>query len=145
VAGSYVYETEVEWTGERRTTVRAVGTPVLDVSSPPEFQGQEGMWTPETLFVASVGTCFVLTFLAIAQLSRLPIADLRVSARGRLEKVEGAGYQMTEILIQPVLRVRSESDRERAERLLEKAERNCFISNSIRATVRLEPEVIVAA
>lgn len=145
MAGSYVYETEVEWTGERRTTVRAVGTPVLDVSSPPEFQGQEGMWTPETLFVASVGTCFVLTFLAIAQLSRLPIADLRVSARGRLEKVEGAGYQMTEILIQPVLRVRSESDRERAERLLEKAERNCFISNSIRATVRLEPEVIVAA
>jgi peroxiredoxin-like protein len=140
-----VYETEVEWTGERRTTVRAMGTPVLDVSSPPEFQGQEGMWTPETLFVASVGTCFVLTFLAIAQLSRLPIADLRVSARGRLEKVEGAGYQMTEILIQPVLRVRSESDRERAERLLEKAERNCFISNSIRATVRLEPEVIVAA
>jgi len=103
------------------------------------------VWTPETLFVASVNACFVLTFMAIAHLSKLPIADLRVSAWGKLEKSEGAGYQITEILIKPLLRVRSEADRERAERLLEKAEQNCFISNSIKAVVRLEPEIVVSA
>jgi len=145
VARSYVYETEAAWTGERRARVQSSGTPVLEVSSPPEFHGAAGVWTPETLFVASVNTCFVLTFLAIAQLSKLPIADLRVSAWGRLEKIEGAGYQITEIVIRPLLMIRSEADRERAERLLEKAERNCFISNSIKAVVRLEPEIIVSA
>jgi len=145
VARSYMYEAEAVWVGERRMQVRSPGAPVLEVSSPPEFQGQAGVWTPETLFVASVNACFVLTFMAIAHLSKLPIADLRVSAWGKLEKSEGAGYQITEILIKPLLRVRSEADRERAERLLEKAEQNCFISNSIKAVVRLEPEIVVSA
>ncbi len=145
MARSYMYEAEAVWVGERRMQVRSPGAPVLEVSSPPEFQGQAGVWTPETLFVASVNACFVLTFMAIAHLSKLPIADLRVSAWGKLEKSEGAGYQITEILIKPLLRVRSEADRERAERLLEKAEQNCFISNSIKAVVRLEPEIVVSA
>jgi organic hydroperoxide reductase OsmC/OhrA len=103
------------------------------------------MWTPETLFVASVAACFVLTFLAIARLSKFDIVSLRVNARGRLEKIEGAGYRFTEIVIKPVLEVRSASERERAERLLEKAERNCFISNSITAAVRLEPQIAILA
>ncbi len=140
-----VYETEVVWVGERRTDVRSPGAPQLAVSSPPEFHGHAGMWTPETLFVASVAACFVLTFLAIAQLSKFDIVNLRVKARGRLEKIEGAGYRFTEIVIKPVLEVRSPSERERAQRLLEKAERNCFISNSITAAVRLEPEIAILA
>lgn len=143
MARSYVYETEAVWVSERRVTIHSPGAPALEVSSPPEFQGQEGVWTPETLLVASVNTCFVLTFLAIAQLSKLEVVSLRVRTWGRLEKLEGAGYQITEIVIKPLLGLRSETDRERAERLLEKAERNCFISNSIKANVRLEPEIIV--
>ncbi len=142
---SYVYETEVIWKSERRIEVRTPEAPALDVSSPPEFQGDAGMWTPETLFVASVNACFVLTFLAIARLSKLDVVSMRASARGKLEKSEGVGYRITEIVIKPALVVHSESERERAERLLEKAERNCFISNSITASVRLEPEIAVLA
>lgn len=145
MARVYVYETEAVWAGERRLTVHTSGARALEVTSPPEFHGEEGEWTPETLFVASVSACFALTFLAIAQFSKLPIVSLRVSAQGKLEKVEGVGYQITEVLIKPVLTIPSEFDRERAERLLEKAERNCFISNSIKAAVRLEPEVAVSA
>jgi organic hydroperoxide reductase OsmC/OhrA len=125
--------------------VRTPGAPAVDVSSPPEFQGEAGMWTPETLFVASVNACFVLTFLAIARLSKLDVVSMRASAQGKLEKSDGGGYRITEIVIKPALIVRSEAERERAERLLEKAERNCFISNSITASVRLEPEIAVSA
>lgn len=142
---TYLYETETVWTGARHTEVRAPGAPTLEVASPPEFQGSAGMWTPETLFVASVNACFVLTFLAIARLSRFDFVSLRASARGKLEKADGAGYQITEVVIKPTLVIRSESDRERAGRLLEKAERSCFISNSIKAVVRLEPEISVSA
>ncbi len=142
---SYVYETEAIWKSERRMEVRTPGAPAVDVSSPPEFQGEAGMWTPETLFVASVNACFVLTFLAIARLSKLDVVSMRASAQGKLEKSDGGGYRITEIVIKPALIVRSEAERERAERLLEKAERNCFISNSITASVRLEPEIAVSA
>jgi organic hydroperoxide reductase OsmC/OhrA len=37
--------------------------------------------------------------------------------------------------------IRFESDAERAQRILEKAERNCLISNSINTDVTLEPEI----
>ncbi len=87
---SYVYETEVIWKSERRMEVRTPGAPAVDVSSPPEFQGEAGMWTPETLFVASVNACFVLTFLAIARLSKLDVVSMRASAQGKLEKSDGA-------------------------------------------------------
>lgn len=139
---THFYETEVSWMGERLGELRSPGLPTLQVTSPPEFQGHAGVWTPETLYVASVNACFIMTFLAIAQFSKLELVGLSAAARGRLEKVEGAGHQITEIVLKPRLIIRSSADLERARRMLEKAEKNCFISNSVRTKVTLEPEVM---
>lgn len=135
----YFYETEVGWTGARRGDLRSPHLPALQIAAPPEFQGHEGVWTPEHLYVASVNACFITTFLAIAELSKLEFVSLSATARGKLEKVEGQGYQITEIILRPKLFIRHRRDLERAARLLEKAERNCLISNSIKTAVRLEP------
>lgn len=137
----YFYETEVQWTERRRGEVRSPELPGLQVAAPPEFQGEKGSWTPEHLYVASVNSCFVITFLAIAQNSKLEVVSFSAAARGKLEKVEGAGYQVTEIAIRPRLVVRSNRDLERAGRILEKAEKNCLISNSIKTVIRLEPQI----
>lgn len=140
----YFYETSVEWTGERRGEARAPGLPTLAVTAPPEFQGHEGFWTPEHLFVAAVNSCLMTTFLAIAQMSKLNFVAFRSHAQGKLEKVEGQGFQITQIVLRPHLTIAQERDRERAERILEKAERHCLISSSIKATVRMEPTISVA-
>lgn len=140
----YFYETDVEWAGERRGDLRATGLPTLAVATPPEFQGPEGVWSPEHYFVASVNACLMTTFLAIAEISKLPFVAFRSHAQGKLEKVEGQGFQITEIVLRPHLTIVQEPDRERAARLLEKAEKHCFISNSIKTTVRMEPEISVA-
>jgi len=137
----FFYETEVEWKGERRGDLRSPDLPPLAVSAPPEFQGQQGAWTPEHLYVASVNVCFMTTFLAIAQNSKLEFASFCASARGKLEKVEGAGYQITEIVLRPKLVVRSSQDLDRAARILEKAEKACLVSNSIKTAVKLEPQI----
>jgi peroxiredoxin-like protein len=138
---SFFYETEVEWKGERRGNVRSPNLPALEVVAPPEFQGHEGGWTPEHLYVASVSSCFMTTFLALAQNSKLEIVSFSVSARGKLDKVEGVGYQVTEIVLRPRLVIRESRDLERAARILEKAEKSCFISNSIKTAIKLEPEI----
>jgi peroxiredoxin-like protein len=137
----YVYETQVEWTGQRTGELRADGLPRLEVAPPPEFRGMEGVWTPEHLFVASVNSCFMTTFLAIAELSRLEFVRFDCDCNGLLEKLESSGYQITKITLRPHLVVRNSKDIDRALRILEKAERNCLISNSIKAIVSLEPEV----
>jgi len=81
------------------------------------------------------------TFVAIAELSKLEVVSFTSTAVGKLEKLEGQGYRITEIVLRPKLVIRFESDAERAQRILEKAERNCLISNSIRTAVTLEPEI----
>src|SRR6266545_7793602 len=125
----YFYETEVEWTGERRGEMRAAGLPTLEVAPPPEFKGHAGIWSPEHLYIASVNACFMSTFLAIAELSKLEFVSFTCQARVKLEKEEGRGYRLTEITLRPTLALRHDRDRERAARILEKAEKNCLISN----------------
>ena len=137
----YFYSTEVEWTGERHGDLRAPVLPNLQVDAPPEFKGHDGVWTPEHLFVASVNTCFMTTFLAIAENSKLEFVSFKANAKGKLEKLDGQGFTMTEITLRPKLVITNARDAERASRILEKAERNCLISNSMKTQIRLEPEV----
>jgi organic hydroperoxide reductase OsmC/OhrA len=111
------------------------------VDAPPEFKGHDGVWTPEHLFVASVNSCFMTTFLAIAENSKLDIVSFKAAATGRLEKSDGRGFSMTEIKLHPKLVIRNAADFERANRILEKAEKHCLISNSIKSETRLEAEI----
>jgi peroxiredoxin-like protein len=140
----YYYETEVEWIKQRMGELDAPGLASLQVASPPEFQGHEGVWTPEHYFVASVNSCFMTTFLAIANMSKLEFISFDSKATGKLDKVQGVGFQMTEIILRPTLIIRYSNDLERAHRLLEKAEKNCLISNSIKTQVKLELESVRA-
>ena len=137
----YSYTTEVEWRGERRGELSAPHLPDLEVDAPPEFKGHEGVWTPEHLFVAAVNSCFMTTFLAIAENSKLEFVSFSADAKGKLEKLEGQGFLMTEVVLRPKLVVSYARDVERAGRILEKAEKNCLISNSIKTETRLEPKV----
>jgi peroxiredoxin-like protein len=140
----YYYTTEIEWLGERRGNLGALDLPEFVVDAPPEFKGQGGSWTPEHLFVASVNSCFMTTFLAIAENSKLDFVSVRIGAKGKLEKREGQGFMITEIILRPRLVLREARGAERALRILQKAETNCLISNSIRTQITLQPEVTIA-
>jgi len=139
---THYYDTEVGWMGGRRGYLRSsADLPVLEVSSPAEFQGQPHTWTPEHLFVASVNSCFMSTFIAIAELSKLEIVSFTSTAVGKLEKRERSGFWITEITLKPKLVIKNEREAERALRILEKAEKKCLITNSILSEVSLEPQV----
>ena len=116
--------------------------PATLFSAPPEFKGKEGVWTPEHFFTAAIATCFITTFDAIAEFSRLSFEGLKVSAEGMLEKAEG-GYRFTEVRLHPQLTINSDADRERALRLLDKAEHACLISRSVSSKIVMQPEIFV--
>ncbi len=140
----YSYSTEVAWTGGRSGDLSAPHLPDMEVDAPPEFKGHEGVWTPEHLFVAAVNSCFMTTFLAIAENSKLEFVSFTADAKGKLEKLEGQGFIMTDVVLRPKLLISHARDAERAGRILEKAEKSCLISNSIRTETKLEPEVSFA-
>jgi organic hydroperoxide reductase OsmC/OhrA len=139
---AYFYETQVKWTGQRRGTLASPGLPDLEVSTPPEFKGEAGLWTPEHLFVAAAEICLMATFVAIAENSKLTVAGYRSWARGHLEKVEGAGMRFTEIAISVVVTLNSLSDQGLAERVLAKAQKSCLIANSMVSQIRVDPTFV---
>lgn len=139
------YRVSARWTRARRGVTRAEGVPQeLDFASPPEFQGEPGLWTPEHLITSAVATCFVATFRAIAEFSKFEAPGLEAAVEGILKKGE-SGYRFTRFYIRPVLTLAREEDRERGLRLLEKAEKACLISRSLSGEMVLEPKVEVAA
>jgi organic hydroperoxide reductase OsmC/OhrA len=141
----YFFECDVQWIIRKRASLTSPGLPRLEVSSPPEFNGDECTWTPEHLFVSAVNSCFVMTFLAIAGASNLEVSGISSQARARLAKPEdGSGLQITDITLRPRIMLGHTRDLDRAARIVEKAERNCLISRSIKSVVRLEPEIYSA-
>lgn len=140
---AYSYQLDLEWTGRRAGKLQGLGLPALWVSAPREFSGEDGVWTPEHLLVGATASCLMTTFLAIAEISKLTVLSYRCKASGKLEKISGAGYSFTEIVLAPEVAVPG-GDEQKALRLLAKAEGNCFVAKSLRTVVRLEPQIVGA-
>jgi peroxiredoxin-like protein len=141
----HYYEVDLQWKDSRKGIL---SSPVLssniEVATPPEFpKGIPDIWSPEHLFVAAVNSCLMTTFLAIAENSKLEFESFNSNAKGKLEMVEGK-YMITEVLLSPFLTVQTEADIARAQRVLEKSETACLISNSIKSKVFFKPVVKLA-
>jgi len=140
---SFRYPSTVVWTAARRGRGSAPGKPDLDVGSPPEFRGEESVWSPEHLLVTSLNTCLMLTFLALAERRRLEVSAYESGAEGLLEHVEDR-YRITAVTVRPQVTLKSDGDLGIAREIMGKVEENCFISNSITSRIDLQPEFRVA-
>jgi organic hydroperoxide reductase OsmC/OhrA len=124
--------------------VTSPGAPELATAAPPQFDGPEGFWSPETLLTASVANCFILTFRALSRAARLEWLHLECTVEAVLEKVEGV-TQFSRFTTVATLTVPSGADPTKAKQLLEKAEHGCLVANSLRGTRALEARVVASA
>lgn len=122
-------------------SLTGVGLDPIPSAPPSEFGGPGDRWSPETLLVAAVADCFILSFRAIARASKLPWTSLDCEVEGTLERGEGA-TKFTEFLVRATLRVLVDGEQERAHRILQKAEDSCLITNSLSGTTHLVAEVL---
>jgi peroxiredoxin-like protein len=125
-------EGEIDLEGER--------LPPLVSAPPAQFGGPGDRWSPETLLVAAVADCFVLTFRAIARASKLQWVSLKCEVEGTLDRVERV-TQFTEFRVRASLRVPPDTDEERAQRLLDRSEQTCLITNSLKAKSHLSATI----
>jgi peroxiredoxin-like protein len=112
------------------------------LSAPPvQFGGPGDRWSPESLLVASVADCFVLSFRAIARASKFSWESLQCEVEGTLERT-GGSTKFTKFMVHATLHVPEDTNVERAHRLLVKAEESCLITNSLCAETHLDIEVL---
>lgn len=123
-------------------TLSSAGLADLDTAGPPEYGGPGDVWSPETMLVGAVANCFVLTFRAVARASKLDWQTLRCDVVGILDKIERV-TQFTGFEVRAELAVAPGTNEEKALRLLEKAEKHCLITNSMKAPSTLDATVRV--
>jgi len=145
---AHFYNVQIEWNKDRKgimcspeLNAAALNSGCIEVATPPEFpKGIPGIWSPEHLFTAAVSSCLMTTFLAIAENSKLEFVGFHCDSKGKLDQVDSK-FQMTEVILEPTVTIANEKDRERAERVLSKAEAACLISNSITSKVTMIPHI----
>lgn len=142
----HFYNVDITWRQERKGIMcspelasgNSITSNCIEIATPPEFpKGMPNIWSPEHLFTAAVSSCLMTTFLAIAENSKLDFSAFSCKSKGVLERVDGK-YLMTEVILEPTVTIKDEKDRDRAERVVQKSEAACLISNSIKSKITME-------
>jgi organic hydroperoxide reductase OsmC/OhrA len=141
---SFRYRTNLAWDTARRGRASAPDKPDIEIGSPPEFKGEAGVWAPEEMLIAALNACMMLTFVSFAQGKRLEFVAYESAAEGLLANVDGK-YRIVEINVRPIVVLSSEADIATARTIMAEVKANCFISNSITADVKLDPQFQLAS
>lgn len=137
---NFLFETNLEWVEGKKGVLSARDADgMIFIETPPAFGGTGKPWSPEHLFLGSISTCFMTTFLAFADKYKFPIKGMKCPAIGQIRLVEGS-YQFTQVDLYPEIFI-EEIHREAAEKTLEKTTRHCLIARSIASQVYYHSQV----
>lgn len=134
-SSDFTYETY-----NRAHDVTFGGGEVVPWSAAPEFKGEANRVNPEEAFVASLSTCHMLTFLAVAARKRFTIDSYVDEAVGVMEKNAQGKYWVSRVTLRPKVTFtgdRQPSTQEISE-LHHAAHDNCFVANSVKSEVTVE-------
>jgi organic hydroperoxide reductase OsmC/OhrA len=140
---------EVEWrnaehpeqttTYNRDHTVTLENGIVIANSAAPAFLGNATMSNPETLLLAALASCHMLTFLAITSKRGFQVNHYYDKAEGTLGKNSEGRMALTHCTLRPKIEF-SNNIAPSAEELIkfhESSHRNCFIANSLKTKVEI--------
>lgn len=146
------YRTRVRWTGNvgsgtasyrgyRRSHEIAVdGKPTIAGSSDPAFAGDAARWNPEELFVASLSTCHMLWYLHLCADAGIRVVAYADEPEGVMVE-DGTSGAFVRVVLRPRVTLAPGSEIPPARELHDEAHHRCFIANSVKIPVTVEPEI----
>jgi len=148
MAGSERYETTVIWTGGHKGRLKLGNGPEMEFSAPPGSHGESGVLTPEDAFVGAINTCVMLMFIWAAERFRLDLVSYECRAEGTKHIELDRTEIFTRVVLRPLIAVRagigsSGAVEKRVRRALESAQKFSLVSNSVKAEVVVEPDIVI--
>jgi len=113
---------------------------VLDLSADPTFHGDPTRLNPEQLLVVAAASCQLLSFLAVAARARLDVVRYEDQAEAEMPD-DDKPMRLTSITLRPRITMRAGPTEDRVRHLVEVAHRECYIANSLRTDVRVDPTI----
>jgi organic hydroperoxide reductase OsmC/OhrA len=153
VAATHRYAVHCSWSGSTGAGYEAYdrthdgstapGTPAttLKLSADPAFRGDPTRLNPEQLLVLAAASCQLLSFLAVAARARLDVIGYDDDATGDMPE-DDRPVRLTRIVLRPRISVRGPVKEDRVRHLVEVAHRQCYIANSLRTDIVIEPTII---
>jgi len=108
----------------------------LAASSAAEFGGDPDRADPEEMFVASLSSCHMLWFLALARAEGVGVTSYEDAPEGTMD-----GTRFTHVVLRPRVAFDRELDEGQIEALHHRAHERCFIANSVGCLVEVAPAV----
>jgi organic hydroperoxide reductase OsmC/OhrA len=124
--------------------VELAGREALEVSGAPQYKGDGSRLNPEELFLASLASCQLLTYVALASRAGIPVTRYEDSPRATLT-IADKRMRVTEVVLRPKITLGAGADAAKARALVDTAHDGCFIANSVACTVTIEPELVTAS
>jgi len=136
------FETKLRWQKDKQADLSARDNPSLQVTPPPEFGGAARTWCPEELFVASIESCLMSTFLYFAERFDLSLSAYSSASKGTLNKT-AQGLRVTGVEVRIEVAWEDDESLRKADslRLKEKLEKYCPISTSLNCPVSIHMEM----
>ena len=148
------YATRLAWSGSTSAGYdsypreHALGAPPaeqeLRLSSDPHFKGDGRLLNPEQLIVAAASSCQLLEFLALAAKARIDVLEYGDDAEGTMDESDEPA-RIQRIVLRPRITVGPGPSEERVLRLVHLAHDYCYVANSLRTEIEIEPEIEVRA
>lgn len=130
------YSRRHEWRFDGGAVVPASASP--DVVRPP-LSDPAGV-DPEEALVASAASCHMLWFLSLAQAEGLVVESYEDEAVGEMGRIGPGRMAITRIALRPAIAFAGPPpDPETLQRLHHEAHERCFIANSLKAEIVVEP------
>jgi organic hydroperoxide reductase OsmC/OhrA len=125
----------------RNHEIRFANDATIEGSAAVDYKGDLSRVDPEAMFVASLSSCHMLTFLAIAARKRFVVESYSDRAVGELGKSESGAMAMTQVTLRPVISFAGENqpDAQAITAMHDAAHKHCFIANSVTTRVSVEP------
>lgn len=145
------YQTRCTWSGstgvgyEHYGRGHAVNAPSvaapLAMSSDPAFRGDPSRFNPEQLLVMAASSCQLLSFLAVAARARLDVLSYEDDAEGIMPE-DDKPIRLVAIRLRPrIVLARGVADETRVRQLVDLAHHECYIANSLKTEVTVEPVI----
>ena len=138
----HTYPVAASASHDSAVSLTSPGVEAIESMGPVEFGGPGDRWSPESLLVASVADCFVLSFRAISRAARLDWSNLECEVYGVLDKVDGV-TRFIRFDVEARLEVPEGTSASKAEKLLHRAERSCLITNSLSGECTLKLSISI--
>ncbi|MBB64263.1 MAG: osmotically inducible protein OsmC [Waddliaceae bacterium] len=114
----------------------------IPASAAPEYKGKPSHVDPEQAFVASLSSCHMLTFLALAAKKRIVVDRYEDDAYGKLGKNDDGVMAITEVVLRPRVTFAAghTTSYDELQKLHAKAHEHCFIANSVKCPIKILPQ-----